>query len=125
VVLSGGLSNHPSKDLLQCLTAHTVRKDRSLQRRTAAGWPDGRRKFGTVSAAIIKVLAHSEAEMSVKAIRSEVETLLGGSVSRFSISDYLLTRSKNPRPLFTRTRHGHYRLLPQDNGSGCDLKGFE
>jgi hypothetical protein len=50
--------------------------------------------------------------MSVKAIRVEVEALLGGSVSRFSVSDYLLTRSKGSRPLFTRTRRGHYRLLP-------------
>jgi hypothetical protein len=49
--------------------------------------------------------------MKVKAIRDEVERLLGGKVSRHSVSDYLLTRSKGPRPLLERTRHGHYRLL--------------
>jgi hypothetical protein len=49
--------------------------------------------------------------MCVKAIRAEVEQLLGGSVSRFSVVDYLMRRSKGRRPLFERTRHGHYRLL--------------
>ena len=49
--------------------------------------------------------------MKVKAIREEVERRLGGDVSRFSVSDYLLTRSKGEKPLFARTRHGHYRLL--------------
>jgi hypothetical protein len=59
------------------------------------------------------VLAESGEEMSVRAIRKQVEELLGGSVSRFSVSDYLLIRSKGPRPLFTRTRYGHYRLLDE------------
>ena len=49
--------------------------------------------------------------MRVKAIHAEVERLLGGSVSRYSVSDYLLTRSKRARPLFVRTRHGHYRSV--------------
>jgi len=49
--------------------------------------------------------------MKVKAIPAEVERLLGGRVSPYSVSDYLLTHSKGPRPLFERTRHGHYRLL--------------
>lgn len=74
------------------------------------GWPDGRRRFGTVSRAIIEVLAEAGGEMQVKTIRAEVERLLGGPVSRFSVADYLLTRSKGPKPLFRRTRYGHYRL---------------
>jgi hypothetical protein len=117
MVLSGGLSNHLLTNLLQCLTRHHARKDPALQPKSRAGWPDGRRKFGTVSGAIITVLTQSGAEMSVKAIRAEVEALLGGSVSRFSVSDYLLTRSKGPRPLFTRTRHGHYRLRVSDTST--------
>jgi len=72
---------------------------------------DGRRKFGSVSGAIITALAQSGTEMSVLAIRAQVEALLGGSVSRFSVSDYLLTRSRGPKPLFIRTRRGHYRLV--------------
>ncbi len=62
--------------------------------------------------------------MSVKAIRAEVEALLGGSVSRFSVSDYLITHSKGTRPLFIRTRHGHYRLLREIDDSQL-LDGFE
>ena len=44
-------------------------------------------------------------------VREEVERLLGGPVSRFSVSDYLLVRSKGSRPLFVKTRRGHYRLV--------------
>src|SRR5437868_6106300 len=77
-----------------------------------SGWPDGRRKFGTVSGAIISALERSGPEMSVKAVREEVEAHFGGTVSRFSISDYLLRRSKGLKPLFIRTRHGRY-------GYGC------
>ena len=79
--------------------------------RISNGWPDGRRKFGTVSGAIMRVLTETEIELSVKAIRLEVERLLDAPVSRFSVADYLLIRSKGRKPLFERTRHGHYRLL--------------
>jgi hypothetical protein len=40
-----------------------------------------------------------------------VERFLGGSVSRQSVTDYLVKRSKGSKPLFERTRYGHYRLL--------------
>lgn len=49
--------------------------------------------------------------MAVKDIRARVETILGGSVSRHSVIDYLIKHSKGPSPLFERTRRGHYRLL--------------
>ena len=75
-----------------------------------AGWPDGRRKFGTVSTAIVQVLTEAEGELSVRAIRVEVERFLGGPVSRFSVADYLLVRSKGNRPIFERTKHGHHKL---------------
>jgi hypothetical protein len=110
MVLSGGLSNHPSRDLLQCLTREQTRQEPLRAKKPTAGWPDGRRKFGTVSAAILAVLAEADSEMRVKTIHREVERVLGGQVSRYSVSDYLLTRSKGLRPLFIRTRHGHYRL---------------
>lgn len=108
--LRGQFSNHLFSDLLQCLTGSREVQGRPGRLEPRAGWSDGRRRFGTVSGAIIEVLAHGQ-EMSVKAIRTSVEKRLGGPVSRFSVSDYLLTRSKGPNPLFVRTRHGHYRLL--------------
>jgi hypothetical protein len=49
--------------------------------------------------------------MRVEDIRTAVEQQLGGLVSRFSVSDFLLTRSEGKKPLFERTRYGHYRLL--------------
>jgi len=46
------------------------------------------------------VLAEAEAEMPVKAIHAEVEQLLKGSASpRYSVSDYLLTRTASLEPL--------------------------
>jgi len=98
MVLSGGLSNHSFRDLLQCLTGERTRQDPPRAKKPTAGWPDGRREFGTVSAAILAVLAEADSEMRVKAIHHAVEQVLGGRVSRYSVSDYLLTRSKDPRP---------------------------
>ena len=51
------------------------------------GGPDGRRRFGTVGAAVFAVLSATGEEMRVKAIHAEVERLLGGRVSRYSVSE--------------------------------------
>jgi hypothetical protein len=74
-------------------------------------WPDGRRKCGTVSGSVLAVLTRADSEMRMKNIHAEVERELGGSVSFQSVADYLIKNSKGSRPLFVRTRHGHYRLL--------------
>jgi hypothetical protein len=84
---------------------------------TTKGWSDGRRRFGTVSGSILQTLVQADGELSVRDIRTEVERLLGGPVSRFSVYDYLLVRSKGAKPLFERTRHGHYRLVHQRRSS--------
>ena len=111
MVLSGGLSNHSFADLLQCLTADGLDQEPRQPDAQSAGWSDGRRKFGTVSGAIVAVLTRADSEMRMKTIHAEVERTLGGSVSFQSVADYLIKRSKGPRPLFVRTRYGHYRLL--------------
>jgi hypothetical protein len=41
------------------------------------------------------VLSETGEEMSAKVIRTEVEQILAGSVSRFSIADYFIKRSKS------------------------------
>jgi hypothetical protein len=109
MVLSGGLSNHSLADLLHCLTRDSSDQglDQPVER---AGWPDGRRKFGEVSGAIIAVLTQAGSEMRLRDIHAEVERLLVGRVSFQSVADYLVTRSKGPKPLFARTRYGHYQL---------------
>jgi hypothetical protein len=58
-----------------------------------------------------RFLADAGGELSVKAIHAEVERMLEGGVSRYSVSDLLLRRSKGPRPLFVLTRHGHYQTF--------------
>ena len=110
MVLSGGLSNHSFADLLQCLTADGSDQEPRQPDVRLAGWSDGRRKFGTVSGAIVDVLTRADGEMRMKTIHAEVEHMLGGSVSFQSVADYLIKRSKGPKPLFVRTRYGHYRL---------------
>ena len=111
MVLSGGLSNHSFADLLQFLTADGSDQEPRRSDARSTGWPDGRRKFGTVSGAVVAVLTRADAEMRMKTIHAEVERTLEGSVSFQSVADYLIRRSKGPRPLFVRTRYGHYRLL--------------
>ncbi len=49
--------------------------------------------------------------MKPKDIHKAVEQLLGSSVSRHSVNDYLRVRFTGSRPLFERTRYGHYRLI--------------
>jgi hypothetical protein len=56
------------------------------------------------------VLSETDSEMRLRDIHTEVERVLGGRVSFQSVADYLLKRSKGPRPPFVRTRYGHYRL---------------
>ena len=112
--LRGRLSNPPeplSGLLSHSLTRESRHKTRPREVKQQSGWPDGRRKFGSVSGAILAVLAQTDSEMKVRAIYEQVERVLGGRVSRYSVSDYLLVRSKGPKPLFERIRHGHYRLL--------------
>ena len=111
MVLSGGLSNHSFVDVLDCLTPDGSDQGLDPPRLERAGWPDGRRKFGEVSGAIMVVLSETASEMRLRDIHAEVERVLGGRVSFQSVADYLLKRSKGSRPLFIRTRYGHYQLL--------------
>ena len=110
MVLSGGLSNHDFQTIIHSLTTGEGRQA-SRGAKTNAGWPDGRRKFGTVSGAIKTALTRSDREMRMKDIHAEVERLLGGAVSFQSVADFLIKNSKGPKPLFEKPRYGHYRLL--------------
>lgn len=111
MVLRGRLSNPEFQDLLQCLTTHKPTKVPAYRPKRPTRTKDGRREFGSVSAAIVAILGEAGTEMRLKAIHAEVERLLGGHVSLSSVADYLHRRSRGPNPLFVRTRHAHYRLL--------------
>ncbi len=103
VGLNGGLSNTSFQDLFQCLTTGRRRQE---QKHPRSGWPDGRRRFGTVAAAVVAVLSQTGEEMAARTIRTEVEKILDGSVSRHSVSDVLIKRSEGPKALFVRHAEG-------------------
>jgi hypothetical protein len=116
MVLRGLFSNLLS-DTLQSLTRDDldqVPTEEAGDVTPHAGWSDARRKFGTVSGAIIRVLSEAGSEMRLKDIHLEVDRMLGGGVSVHSVTDYICKRSKPPGPLFERTRRGYYRLLRLD-----------
>ena len=60
--------------------------------------------------AIVVVLAETGAEMRLRDIHAAVERKLGGSVALYSVADFLLRRSKGPKPLFVHSGYGLYRL---------------
>jgi hypothetical protein len=88
--LSGLLSHFPTRE--------SDHKARVTEPKKQVGRPDGRRKFGSVSGAILAVLAQTDSEMKVKAIQEHVEHILGGKVSYYSVADYLLVRSRGKSP---------------------------
>jgi hypothetical protein len=78
--------------------------------RPASAGRTGRRRCGTVGAAVVAVLQATADELPVQTIHAQVELLLDGPVSRYSVADYLRRRSQGAKPLFLKTRFGHYRL---------------
>lgn len=74
--------------------------------------------FGTVSGAIMTVMAQRDSEMCLRTIHAEVERVLGGPVSLQSVADYLGVRSRGKKPLFVRTRYGHYKLAEEMGARG-------
>ena len=121
VVLRGRLSNPPRPlvDLSQYLTIDVCHQDG-----TGRGSPKNSsataRRLGAISNAVVAVLTAANSEMRVRMIHADVERLLGETVSFYSVADYLRRRSKGSKPLFLRTRYGHYRLLAE-TASGDDL----
>jgi hypothetical protein len=111
VVLRGLLSNPDFQDLLQSLTSQKRRKAPARRPKLQVGRPDGRRKFASVADAVVAVLAATDGEMRLGDIHTQVERALDGPVSLFSVTDFLVRRSKGSKPLFVHTRYGHYSLV--------------
>jgi hypothetical protein len=110
MVLVGALSNPGLQDLFQSLTSQRRRKQPPRKPESEGPRPDGRRKFGSVSGAIVHVLTEAQSDLRVREIRAEVERLLGEPVSRHSIKSYLHRGTYSSRPTFERFSHGRYRL---------------
>jgi hypothetical protein len=84
MVLTGRLSSHDWTTLFQRLTARNWNQAPVRSKTDTHGSP-GRRSFGTVSCAIVKVLERVDSDLRVRDIHDEVERLLGGPVSRSSV----------------------------------------
>src|SRR5439155_25854314 len=123
-VLVGALSNPDLQDLFKSLTSQRRRKQRRTQSTSSDGpRPDGRRRFGTVSGAIVQVLAEAQSDLRAREIWAEVERLLGSSVSRHSIKSYLHRGSYGSTAMFERVNHGGYRLRKLSTGSSSPRTG--
>jgi hypothetical protein len=111
VVLAEGLSNSRLEHLFEHLTTPAPAQPQAPRARTRSVAPDGRRKCGSVSNAIIKVLSGAKAELRVRDIQKRVEGALGSPVSRGSVKGYLHRRSRGQGSVFERTARGCYRLI--------------
>jgi hypothetical protein len=117
MVLVGALSNPGLQDLFQSLTSPR-RKQRRRRPESEGPQPDGRRKFGSVSSAIVQILREAQSELGVREIRGEVDRLLGEAVSQHSIKSYLHRRTYGSKPIFERVSHGRYRLRGESSRIG-------
>lgn len=66
---------------------------------------------GVVQRAIVKALVAAERPMGLAEVQTEVESLLGQSVSLNSIKWCLSTGARGGKPRFERVARGCYRLI--------------
>lgn len=113
MVLVGSLSNTLTTNNLQCLTSREWRQQPRRKTKQPANGPrpDGRRKFGSVSQAIVQVLTEAQSDLRVREIQGGVERLLGEPVSRHSIKSQMHHGYLHDPPLFERLARGRYRLI--------------
>jgi hypothetical protein len=113
-VLVGALSNPDLQDLFQSLTSRRQRKQPRRKPEDEGPRPAGRRKFGTVSGAIVQILTEAQSDMRVREIPADVERFLGEPVSRASIKSYLHRGMSGSPPRFEHVSRGRYRLFKRD-----------
>jgi hypothetical protein len=111
--LSGGLSNTRLSDNLHQIIRDLRHKEKRLEATPLLGFSDGRREFGTVAAAIRKVMADAETALSPAAVARRCEEIVGGRVSRFTVGDHPLKHSKTESGIYERLGRGLYRMSRQ------------
>jgi hypothetical protein len=109
--LVGRLSNPDLTTFFQSLTVHEQRQEGLPQLLAPGVAPDGRRKFGTVRDAIIRVLTEAGSELRVRDIHTGVQKVLGEQVSASSVKDYLHKDRRRESPLFEYCGKSGYRLM--------------
>jgi hypothetical protein len=68
-------------------------------------------RVGVVPEAIMRVLADSVEPMQMRDIHAEVERLLGQSVTRSAVKNYLANHCQGEQPRLVRLARGRYRRL--------------
>lgn len=84
--------------------ARSVRLDN-----TGYGAQTERRKFASVSDAVVEVLAEGDSELRYIEIYNAVEALLEGPVARSSVKNALASERTRKQPRFERIGRGRYR----------------
>ncbi len=68
-------------------------------------------RVGAVPEAIMRVLADSVEPKRMRDIHAEVERLLGQSVTRSAVKNYLANNCQGEQPRFVRLARGRYRRV--------------
>lgn len=71
---------------------------------------DGKLRFGTVSGAVLSVLAAADGPMRYVEIRAAVEQRLGVRVAASSVKQLLSDEARHRKPRFERVARGSYRI---------------
>lgn len=111
--LVAALSNIQTEALFQRLTRRDWRQVHRTPRRPRDRACDGKLKFGTVSRAILSVLADAGAPLRFIEIHARVSARLPDTpISKGSVKAFLSAEAGNRgQPRFVRVGHGLYELL--------------
>jgi hypothetical protein len=108
--LAAVLSNTQTETLFQRLTARNWRQVRRPPSGARDRTWDGKLKFGTLSRAVLAVLAKAGTPLRFIEIHAQVEALLNMPVSRSSVKSFLSAEVSRPRPRCVRVDRGLYRF---------------
>src|SRR6266511_3933130 len=109
--LVGRLSNHDLTTLLHRLTTCDWKQARREQHGAGGVAPDGRRRFGSVSDAIVEALIAAGSDgLRATEIHAVVQAKLGGEVSPSSIKNHLAKNCHGAGARFERVAWGRYRF---------------
>jgi hypothetical protein len=108
--LIAALSNIQTEALYERLTRRDWRQVRRRPAKPRDRARDGKLKFGTVSSAVLAVLAQKGEPMRFIEIHAGVEGLLDMPVSRSSVKQFLSDEARHRKPRFVRLQRGLYQL---------------
>jgi hypothetical protein len=104
------LSAIQAEALFQRLTRRDWRQVRRRPPRPRDRSLDGKLKFGTVSGAVLAVLAEACTPLRFIEIHAQVEAALNTPVSKASVKSFLSAEGNHPKPRCVRVDRGLYRL---------------